>query len=233
MGITKSIGAMLVFTSISLFNIAQATTKLLSEPALSNKQIAFVYSGDIWLANTDGSSPHRVTSSSADESVPHFSPDGKWLAYSANHDNNQDVYIVASAGGQPKRLTWHPGNDVVNGWSSDGKRILFTSRREMKIGRSAQAWEISLTGGLPTKIMDAVVQAADWSKDGKTLAYQPYNTAHRGASGWRNHRGGSTPPIWIMKPGGKSYQEIPHVRASDTNPMWVPQYRFRLIWMSL
>lgn len=221
MGIVKSIGVMLVLSSISLANLVQANTKLLSEPAISGDQIAFVYSGDIWLANTDGSSPHRVTSSSANESVPHFSPDGNWLAFSANHDNNQDIYLVPTTGGQPKRLTWHPGNDIVNGWSSDGKRILFTSRREMKIGRSSQAWEVALDGGLPTKVMQAVVQAADWSVDGKTLAYQPYNTAHRGASGWRNHRGGSTPPIWILTPGGKSYQEIPHVRASDTNPMWV------------
>ncbi len=221
MNLSKSIGALLVLSSISIFSVAKANTKLLSEPALSSNRIAFVYSGDIWLANMDGSSAHRVTSSSADESAPHFSPDGKWLAYSANHDNNQDVYIIPTAGGQPKRLTWHPGNDIVNGWSSDGKRILFISRREMKIGRSAQAWEVALNGGLPTKVMEAVVQAADWSLDGKTLAYQPYNTAHRGASGWRNHRGGSTPPIWILTPGGNSYQEIPHVRASDTNPMWV------------
>jgi len=221
MDIRKTVGAILFLSSISLINVAQAKTKLLSEPALSNNQIAFVYSGDIWLANTDGTSSHRVTSSSADESAPHFSPDGKWLAYTANHNNNQDVYLVSTSGGQPTQLTWHPGADVVNGWSADGQRILFTSQREMKIGRSAQAWEISLAGGLPTKIMDAVVQEADWSLDGNTLAYQPYNTAHRGASGWRNHRGGSTPPIWIMKPGGKSYQEIPHVRASDTNPMWV------------
>jgi len=221
MGMKKSISAILVLSSLLITGFTQANTKLLSEPAISNNQIAFVYSGDIWLANTDGTSPHRVTSSSADESNPHFSPDGKWLAYSANHNNNQDIYLIATSGGQPKRLTWHPGADVVNGWSPDGQRILFTSRREMKIGRSAQAWEISLKGGLPSKIMDAVVQAADWSQDGKTLAYQPYNTAHRGASGWRNHRGGSTPPIWILKPGGKSYQEIPHVKASDTNPMWV------------
>ncbi len=221
MGIKKSIGAMLIVSSITITGLVHANTKLLSEPALSNDQIAFVYSGDIWLANTDGSAPYRVTSSSADESAPHFSPDGKWLAYSANHNNNQDVYIISASGGQPERLTWHPGPDVVNGWSNDGKRILFTSRREMEIGRSAQAWEVSIKGGFPIKIMDAVVQAADWSPDGETLAYQPYNTAHRGASGWRNHRGGSTPPIWILKPGGSSYQEIPHVRASDTNPMWL------------
>ncbi len=191
------------------------------QPTISKQQIAFVYAGDIWVANKDGSSAIRLTTDSADEDHPHFSPDGKWIAFSANYDNNRDVYKIAVSGGQPIRLTWHPGADLVNGWSADGKRILFTSRREMRQGRSAQAWEVSANGGFPTKVMEAVVQAASWSNDGKTLAYQPYITAHRGASGWRNHRGGSTPPIWILKPGGNSYTEIPHVNASDTNPMWI------------
>lgn len=216
--LVKLLTATLVLT---LSQTVIAETKMLTEPALSENKIAFVYAGDIWLANKNGSSPARLTATSANESNPHFSPNGKWLAYSANHDNNTDVYLLSTNGGQPTRLTWHPQADIVNGWSSDGKRILFTSRREMEIGRSAQAWEVSIKGGLPTKIMDAVVQSASWSSDGQTLAYQPYNTAHRGASGWRNHRGGSTPPIWILKPGGKSYQEIPHARASDTNPLWL------------
>jgi tricorn protease len=198
-----------------------AETKLISEPAISADKIAFVYAGDIWQANHDGSSPSRVTSSTADETAPHFSPDGQWLAFSANHDNNTDVYLISSNGGQPTRLTWHPGRDTVNGWSRDGQRILFTSGREMKMGRSAQAWEVASKGGLPTKVMDAVVQSASWANDGKTLAYQPYNTAHRGGSGWRNHRGGTVPPIWIMQPGASSYQQIPRVKASDTNPLWV------------
>jgi tricorn protease len=200
---------------------AFAATKMLMQPAISENHIAFVYAGDIWIANKDGSLPRRLTSDSADENQPHFSPDGNWLAFSANYDDNWDVYKIAVTGGQPTRLTWHPGDDNVNGWSADGKRILFTSRREMRQGRSAQAWEVLALGGFPTKVMEAVVQSASWSSDGTTLAYQPYITAHRGSSGWRNHRGGSTPPIWILKPGANSYVEIPHLRASDTNPLWV------------
>ena len=191
------------------------------QPAISKDHIAFVYAGDIWVSNKDGSSPRRLTTDSADEDHPHFSPDGKWIAFSANYDNNRDVYKISVKGGQPTRLTWHPGADQVNGWSANGLRILFTSRREMRQGRSAQAWEVLSTGGLPMKVMDAVVQMASWAGDGKTLAYQPYNVAHRGSSGWRNHRGGTTPPIWILEPGGNSYEEIPHVNASDTNPLWV------------
>ncbi|WP_444995861.1 S41 family peptidase [Aliikangiella sp. IMCC44359] len=212
--------SLLVLSCNANTGIDRTQTKLLLQPSLSQNKLAFVYAGDIWVANKDGSTPQRLTSHIADETNPHFSPDGKWIAFTANYNNNSDVYVISSSGGQPKRLTWHPGADIVNDWSPDGKKILFTSRREMKNGRSSQAWEVSVKGGFPTKVMDAVVQSASWSNNG-LLAYQPYNTAHRGSSGWRNHRGGSTPPIWILSPKGDSYQEIPHVRASDTNPLWV------------
>jgi len=198
-----------------------AETLLLKDPAISNTQIAFTYGGDIWVAAKDGKNARRLTTRQAPENRPRFSPDGKTIAFSATYDGNTDIYKIPAEGGQPVRLTYHPGADQISGWTPDGTGILFTSRREMTSGRSAQAWQVSARGGHPDKVMEAVVQDAQWSADGKTLAYQPYNVAHRGASGWRNHRGGSTPPIWIMDPTGDSYAEIPHVNASDTNPMWV------------
>ena len=200
---------------------AFAETLLLKDPATSDTQIAFTYGGDIWVADKDGKNARRLTTRQAPEARPRFSPDGKTIAFSATYDGNTDIYTVPTAGGQPTRLTYHPGADQISGWAPDGKNILFMSRREMTSGRSAQAWQINTKGGLPGKVMEAVVQDAQWNSDGKQLAYQPYNVAHRGASGWRNHRGGSTPPIWILDPAGDSYVEIPHVNASDTNPMWV------------
>jgi len=210
-----------LFVSAVMISPANAETQLIMSPSISKTQLAFIYGGDLWVSNKKGQNLKKLTTSVASESDPHFSPDGKWIAFSSNENNNMDVYIIPANGGQATRLTYHPGNDRANGWSADGKKVLFTSRREMRQGRSAQAWEVSIKGGLPTKVMDAVVMDAKWSPDGKTLAYQPYITAHLGASGWRNHRGGSTPPIWILKPNGDSYTEIPHQRASDTNPLWV------------
>jgi len=213
--------AITIALSAVLSGASSAETLLLKDPAISDKNIAFTYAGDIWVADKDGKNARRLTTRQAPEARPRFSPDGKSIAFSATYDGNTDIYTIPVAGGQPTRLTYHPGADQIAGWAPDGKNILFMSRREMTSGRSAQAWQISVDGGLPKKIMEAVVQDANWHKDGKLLAYQPYNSAHRGSSGWRNHRGGSTPPIWILDPTGNSYEEIPHVNASDTNPMWM------------
>ena len=202
--------------------LAQSTpTLLLRQPSVSRDHIAFVYAGDIWVTNRAGQNPTRLTAHPADEFAPSFSPDGKWIAYSARYDNNTDVYVIPVGGGNPKRLTWHSSPDTVNGWSVDGKRVLFASPREIANARSNQLYEVSVDGGAEKKVMAALALAGGWSKDGSQLAYQPYRAAHSGSSGWRQHRGGSTPPIWIINPSKSTLEKIPHVNASDTNPIWV------------
>ncbi len=198
-----------------------STTRLLRQPAVSRDHLAFVYGGDIWLSDRNGGHPVQLTSHPATEYAPHFSPDGTWIAFSANYDNNTDVYVIPVAGGQPRRLTWHPAADVVTGWSTDGKRVLFVSNREVANSRSGQFYEVPLDGGYEKKIMKAVAVEGGWSPDGTRLAYRPYIMAYSGPSGWRQHRGGDTPPIWIIDPAGKLLEKIPHVNASDSNPLWI------------
>jgi tricorn protease len=204
-----------------LAQAAEPPTRLLRQPALSQDHLAFVYGGDIWVSDRDGAHPLRLTTHPASEFAPHFSPDGKWLAFSANYDNNTDVYVVPVEGGQPRRLTWHPSADVVSGWSADGQRVLFVSNREVANSRSGQFYEVPLIGGYERRVMKAVALEGRWSPDGKRLAYRPYLMAYAGTSGWRQHRGGDTPPIWIIDAAGKVLEKIPHVNASDSNPLWV------------
>jgi tricorn protease len=62
-----------------------------------------------------GGSARRLTSFQGQTANPHFSPDGRWIAFSGEYAGNFDVYVVAAEGGEPKRLTWHPGADSVEG----------------------------------------------------------------------------------------------------------------------
>jgi tricorn protease len=132
-------------------------TLLLRQPAVSADKLAFVYAGDIWIANRDGTEARRLTSHPASESHPRFSPDGSMLSFAANYENNADVYVIPIAGGQPQRLTWHPASDIPTGWTPDGSAVTFVSNRETDHGRSGQWYHASLEGGLPEKQMEARV----------------------------------------------------------------------------
>jgi tricorn protease len=203
---------------------AADSTLLLRQPALSEDHMAFVYAGDIWVANTDGSQPRRLTSHPAVEKDPVFSPDGKWIAFSGIYEENRDTYIIPVAGGQPKRLTWHPYTDMPQYWSADSKRVFFTSARETDHGRSRQLFSVSIDGGAPKKEMAARIFQGQSNKDGE-LAYIIYMPAYRGlfgyAAGWKGYRGGTAPEIQIMSADQTEVQSIPGEGSINFNPMWI------------
>ena len=200
---------------------AQADTLLLRQPSVSRHHLAFVYGGDIWLSDRDGQHPVRLTTHAAAEFAPFFSPDGRWLAFSASYDKNTDVYVMPATGGVARRLTWHPGIDTVVGWTPDSKKILFSSAREIANSRSTQLFEVPVEGGFEQKMMEAIATEGSWSADGTLFAYRPFPQAYAGTSGWRLHRGGTTPPIWIWNKAGNLLEKIPHMNASDKSPVWI------------
>ena len=105
-------------------------TRLLRQPTMSETEIAFSYGGDIWVVARSGGEARRLTSTPAIESFPHFSPDGRWIAFSSNRSGVNQVYVVSREGGDPTRLTWHPSTSFARGWSPDGESVLYASMRD-------------------------------------------------------------------------------------------------------
>src|SRR5687768_14730819 len=86
--------------AVSAQNITD--TRLLWQPTISKDHIAFIYAEDLWIANTDGSYPRRITVSEGAESNPVFSADGSMIAFTGQYDGNTDVFVVPAGGGVPK-----------------------------------------------------------------------------------------------------------------------------------
>jgi len=200
-------------------------TLLLKQPSISADKLAFVYAGDIWLANRDGSNPRRLTSSPAQENSPSFSPDGTQITFAATYEDNIDVYVVAVSGGQARRLTWHPGPDIPTGWTSDGTAVTLVSARETDHGRSGQLYHVSLQGGMPMKQMESRIYRGVYDSGDKQLAYiahgSGYNGLFGGSSGWKGYRGGTTPAIQIMDIGAQTVKTVPGAGATNFNPIWL------------
>jgi tricorn protease len=53
--------SLLSLWSVGAFAVDTQDTLLLAEPAISERHIAFVYDGDVWVANRDGSGAYRLT----------------------------------------------------------------------------------------------------------------------------------------------------------------------------
>lgn len=204
---------------------ASAETRLLSDPAIHQDKIAFIYAGDIYTANLDGSDAHRLTTNAADETGPIYSPDGTRIAYTANYQGNTDVYSISVNGGQPTRHTFHPGDDVAVDWSPNGADIAFVSARQRLSGRAAQLFHISIDGGLPVLQMQARIFRGTYNGNGRQFAAIPfgpaYNALYGGSAGWKGYRGGTTPSIQIMDLRRNRVNYIPGSRVNDIEPVWV------------
>jgi len=205
---------------------AQETeTKLLRDPALSDSALAFVYAGDIWIAETDGSNPVRLTSHRAEERDPVFSPDGTQIAYTANYDGNNDVFVISTKGGEPTRLTWHPGNDTAIDWARDGSAVAIVSSREVRSGRSGQLFHVPVDGGMPRKISEAVVNGGAYDEAGTVFTNVPWRSGNAvltgGVNGWRGYRGGLTPSLQLIDFDAGTKTEIPGDRTTEFDPVWM------------
>jgi len=209
------------------FGINTNDTRMLAQPAISTKHIAFIYAGDLWLANLDGTQARRLTVDEGIESAPAFSPDGRLIAFSAEYDGNIDVFIVPVEGGIPTRLTWHPGFDGVRGFTPDGESVLFISQRALFTNRYTQLFTIPVTGGYPTQLKIPNAFHASYSSDGKAMAYTPISDAF---GQWKNYRGGRISTIWLISFDDYSVVEIPKPDGgcNDTYPLWIEDEVFFL-----
>jgi len=215
---------MLVLTAVVLFTaaiaLAQGTgTRMLRMPTASSSQIAFAYAQNIWVVPRSGGVARRVTSFQGQTLNPQFSPDGNWIAFSAEYAGNQDVYIVPAEGGEPKRLTWHSGGDLVQGWTADGKSVMFTSgRATWAPGGTARFWTVPAEGGVEEPMPLPRGFQGKISPDGAHIAY-------RMNSSWdderRNYRGGQNRPIWIVDLKNYDLVSPPWTDSKDIDPVWL------------
>ena len=200
-------------------NGAGGHTRLLRTPTVSATQIGFAYANNIWVVPRTGGSARRLTSFQGQTGNPHFSPDGRWVAFSGEYAGNFDVYIVPSEGGEPKRLTWHPGADIIAGWTHDGRSILFSSTRASWAPSGApRFWTVPVEGGVEEPMALPRAYQGEISPDGTRIAYRMNNSWDEER---RNYRGGQNRPIWIVDLKTYDLVSPPWTDSKDVDPVWV------------
>lgn len=98
------------------------------------KTLVFSAVGKIWLTDTNGSKPRRLTSSPLREYEPIFSPDGKWIAYVSWSDSEGgQLWKALANGGEPVQLSKTAAYYSQPVWSPDSGKIMF-------VAGSASGW---------------------------------------------------------------------------------------------
>ncbi len=194
-------------------------TAMLNRPAVGPDRIAFVYAGNLWTADLEGKNPRQLTVEAEVANMPVFSPDGKWIAFSAQRDGNIDVYLIPAEGGLSRRLTWHPGPDLVQDFSPCGQKIMFTSTQNATTRGASNLFMISVDGGFPEEIKIPYVYRAKVAPGGQLIAYNHFPDAFRQ---WKNYRGGRNSIIHIFDRKNNTVDKIPQPegRCNDIDPIW-------------
>src|SRR5512132_1435899 len=214
-----AIGGLVLAKVAAYAQTSNGQTRLLRTPTVSATQIAFAYANNIWTVSRSGGSARRLTSFQGQTSNPHFSPDGKWIAFSGEYAGNLDVYVVPADGGEPKRLTWHPGADQVQGWMPDGRSIIFaSSRASWTPGVAPRFWTVPAEGGIEEPMVLPRAYQGKVSADGTRVAYRMNNSWDEER---RNYRGGQNRPIWIVDLKTYDLESPPWTDSKDVDPVWI------------
>ncbi|SFS75048.1 tricorn protease [Sphingobacterium wenxiniae] len=212
----------LAFSGVLLSTaLAQQETLLLRNPSISDKHVSFVYGGDIWIADKDGSNARRLTVNPGVEQNPIFSPDGKNIAFTGNYDGNTDVYIIPIEGGAPQRVTYHPSADVVRGWLNNNE-VYFTTTREFTYSLGSRLYKTSKNGTLAEPLLMPEAYQGSPSADGRYWAYiKNTDPTERDRVAFKRYRGGGMPSIWIFDTQTKEIEIIPGELSNDVKPVWL------------
>jgi len=185
-------------------------------PTLHGDRIVFSAENDLWQVSVAGGLATRLTTHPGNEAFPKFSPDGQWLAFSAEYEGNVDVYVMPAVGGEPRRLTWHPEADEVMAWRPDSRHIVFRSRR-VAVDRMTHLYEVPRDGGPARLVPVGIASLASFSPDGRRIAFNRNSVEFRT---WKRYTGGLAPDVWVGDLDAGRFHQLTDWEGTDEFPMW-------------
>jgi serine/threonine-protein kinase len=129
-------------------------------------------SQDIWLMSLQSNQPIQLTRDSTEEFGPTWSPNGKEIAYYGIRDGVRQVFVMRAGGKGIRQVTSDTLQHHQPRWSPDGEHLVFNAtvgpgtNRVFVVDRKADS---SWTA--PRSISDDVGAGANWSSDGRWIAF--------------------------------------------------------------
>lgn len=219
----------LLMATFTLFAQDKTGVYFTDHPSLSpdGSTLYFTYAGDIWKVPTQGGLATRLTAMEGDERFPRVSPDGKWLAFSAQQFGNTDVFLLPLEGGEIRQLTYHDATDMVNGWSWDSGFVYFTSSRYNRYS----GYKVSIEGGTPVRLFPhyhhTVNDIAEHPRGGEIFfneSWESYNAITR-----KGYKGDHNPDVQSYNPRSGEFKQYTNWTGKDFGVTFDRQGNFYFI----
>jgi tricorn protease len=199
--------------------------KLFLDPTLSTTSIAFAYGGLIWVVPRQGGVAHPLITGHGNLRRPLYSPNGRYIAFTATYQGNTDVYVARADGADARRLTYYPSPNIAVGWTANSRDVLFRSDRYGP-HYIPRLFLVSRRGGFAQPLPLPTGQVGSFSPHDHEIAYVPELQWERF---WQHYEGGQKTTIRIAQLGtSRILARIPHGPAEDRDPLWIGNHIFFL-----
>jgi Tol biopolymer transport system component/DNA-binding winged helix-turn-helix (wHTH) protein len=134
-----------------------------------------------------------VAASSSSEADPHFSPDGRRLAFSSGRSGGFEIWVAAADGSNVQQLTHGTLSGGSPSWAPDGHTIAFDGTDAP--GAHYHIWTIDADGGAIRQVTQGAddQMAPTWSGDGQWIYFSAGTRQGRGLDIWRVSVAGGRP----------------------------------------
>ena len=218
--------AVIVLFAVS--SLAQNKPLWMRYPAISpdGKTIAFGYKGDIYKVDATGGTAVPLTLHEAQDMMPVWSHDGKYIAFSSDRYGNFDVFVMPSSGGIPTRVTYNSAADFPFDFSPDNTQLIFGSSRNIQASNVRfysprlfqNLYTVPVTGGRPILISGAGMDRAHYNSKGSQIVFEDRKGYE---DPWRKHHTSSvTRDVWTMDVKTNQYKKISNFEGEDREPVF-------------
>ena len=123
---------------------------------------------DIYVIPARGGEPVRVTTDAADDYVPSWSRDGRWIYFGSTRSGRSEIWKVAPGGGEPVQVTKRGGLCAKE--SVDGRDLYYTSTATFP----ATISRVSVAGGEEVTLVRNLAYYANFAVASDGIYFESY-----------------------------------------------------------
>lgn len=150
----------------------------------------------LWLLDLDTGDVRQFTTGKGKDTMPRWSPDGRWVAFLSNRENEKEMHlwVIPADGGEARQVTSKPVLRVLDfDWSPDGEYLVFTAKARRPDEPEKEE-----------EILWRDVTRLVWKMDGE---------------GWWD---GRWVQVWRVRRDGSEQKQLTQAEVDHVMPRWSP-----------